>query len=201
MNKKQKSKETSAVKRYEISQVVNNVLKATKNEIQQNVTSDWRQYLEITTNLDLLRRLQPQLKSDGPTRDLALGAFNKWCKAGGAIFPNVEVKKISANYEMGLVAKVDLLCDEVFIQIPENLIFAWKRVENKLPAALRACPLFDEKTSHVRLAFALCVERILPAQESEWKPYLDILPSAYRACMYWTTSEMEELKGESKLKS
>lgn len=193
MGKKTKTKEISPVKRHELTQLVSLLLRSTRDDIQPKISSDWTQFLEITKNLDQLRRLQAPLKNDGPSRDNALGAFNEWCLAGGAQFNEVEVKKISASYEMGLVAKADLPADKIFIKIPDNLIFSWRRVEIKLPMALRACPLFD--ASHVRLAFALCVERLSPSTDSEWRPYLDILPPAYRTCLYWTPAEMEELKG------
>lgn len=194
MGKKTKTKEISPVKRHEITQLVSLVLRSTRDEAQTNINIDWAQYLEITKNLDQLRRLQSPLKNDGPSRDQGLVAFTEWCSAGGAQFSEIEVKKVSASYEMGLVAKNDLPADKVFIQIPDNLIFAWRRVENKLPVALRACPLFFD-ASHVRLAFALCVEKLLPSVE--WRPYLDILPPAYRTCLYWTAVEMEELKGST----
>ena len=46
---------------------------------------------------------------------------------------------------------------------------------------------------NVALAFHILNESYNP--KSFWKPYLDALPSSYDTVMYFTPSEMEDLKG------
>lgn len=46
---------------------------------------------------------------------------------------------------------------------------------------------------NVALAFHILNEFYNP--KSFWKPYLDALPSSYDTVMYFTPSEMEDLKG------
>jgi protein-histidine N-methyltransferase len=89
--------------------------------------------------------------------------------------------------------------DELFIEIPESMIFTFDKVQKHLPdifknKAFLECPLLDDLSqSHVRLAVALVIEKLNP--ESKWKPYLDLLPEKFRTVLYYTTKEMEELRG------
>lgn len=95
------------------------------------------------------------------------------------------------------VAKEPLKKEEVFIEIPESMIFSFNKIQEQLPEMLRQrifydCPLFDNM-SHIRLTFALIIEKL--NGQSKWKPYLDILPEKFRTVLYFTPAEMKELQG------
>lgn len=132
----------------------------------------------------------------------AIAKFTDWCQEKGAKFSKLELKRFD-GHDFGLVARAPLKKDAVFIEVPDKMIFSFSKIKADLPQMLKQrvfldCPLFDEK-SHVRLAFALMVEKLNP--NSKWKPYLDVLPEKFRTVLYYTPSEMKELQGTSALSS
>jgi protein-histidine N-methyltransferase len=88
--------------------------------------------------------------------------------------------------------------NEVFIEIPESMIFSFGKIENSIPNVLKQtvfleCPLFENMS--VRLAIALMVEKM--KANSKFKPYFDVLPDKFRTVLYFTPNEMKELQGTS----
>lgn len=100
-----------------------------------------------------------------------------------------------------IIEKLPIL--DIFIEIPDTMIFSFSKIQESLPPMLKQrvfldCPLFDGM-SHVRLAFALMVEKLNPS--SKWQPYLNILPEKFRTVLFFTPSDMKELKGTVALSS
>jgi histone-lysine N-methyltransferase SETD3 len=88
--------------------------------------------------------------------------------------------------------------NEVFIEIPESMIFSFGKIENSIPDVLKKtvfleCPLFENMS--VRLAIALMVEKMNAS--SKFKPYFDVLPDKFRTVLYFSPNEMKELQATS----
>lgn len=95
------------------------------------------------------------------------------------------------------MAKESLKKDEIFIEIPNSMIFSFDKMQDQLPEFLKQrvfleCPLFDNM-SHIRLAFGLIIEKL--NSQSKWKPYLDILPEKFGTVLYYNPTQMKELQG------
>ena len=164
-------------------------------------SGEFQQFIDIDALLERIKQIESELgspfKSSNRDNEAVIEKFTDWCKDSGANFDKIKVQKLP-GYDLGLVAKENLKQDNIFIEIPESMIFSFKKIEDSLPISLRSVPLFAGM-SHIRLAFALIVEKLNP--KSLWKPYLDILPDKYRTCLYYSPSEMAELKGTAALTS
>lgn len=137
--------------------------------------------------------------------DKAIDRFLSWSRNFGAKFPKVHLKRVNASSDLGLFATEPLKQDEIFIEVPESMIFSFTKIQESLPQLMKQkifldCPLFNEMTStSVRLAFALMVEKLNP--NSIYKPYIDILPEKFRTVLFFSPSEMKELQGTIALSS
>lgn len=190
-----KSFKLSAAKRSELKVLADAILVKSK----ESTSDEFQRYLELSALIDRIKTLEADIKQKPykSSRDsAAIDNFVDWCSAGGAKFAKVEVKKFS-GHDLGLFAREPLTKDEIFVEIPDSMIFSYTKLIDSLPPAFskkvfRDCPLFDGM-SNVRLAFALMIEKINP--KSKFKPYLDILPEKFRTVLYFTPVEMKELQG------
>lgn len=190
----------SANKRSELKVLADAILVKSR----EKSADEFQQFVELYGLIERIKKIESEIKP--PTKSSrdndAIEKFLSWCQEQGAKFPKVELKKI-AGYDMGLVAKQPLKQDEVFVEIPESMIFSFTKIQEDLPPMLKQrvfleCPLFDGMT-HIRLAFALMVEKL--NINSKWKPYLDVLPEKFRTVLFFTPTEMKELQGTTALSS
>lgn len=189
------SKKLSQQKRNEINQLADYLLKlgfdatVTVNEL-------WTQYTEIQSNLQRLQAIESKLKakSHNGNRLATIDRFLEWAKANGAHFDGVRVQQFP-QYELGLVATKDFQRGEQFVTIPHKMILSLDNLSETAAEILDQVPVLDTMPN-VKLAFVLVIER-LNGNTSFWKPYIDLLPERYSTVMYFTPSEMNELKGSS----
>lgn len=209
MGRKQvKSSETLQKSKPKLSPSKRNELKVLADAIlvksREKPADEFQHFSELNDFLDRIKKIESEIKTPfKSSRDTdVIEKFTGWCQAQGAKFPKIQLKKLP-GYDLSLVAKEPLKKDEVFIEVPDSMIFSFSKIQEDLPEMLKQrvfldCPLF-QGMSHVRLAFALMVEKLNP--NSKWKPYLDILPEKYRTVLHFTTSEMKELQGTMALPS
>lgn len=190
------SKKLSQQKRNEINQLADYLLKlgfdatVTLNEL-------WSQYVEIEANLQRLQAIESELKTkshSGKNRLATIDRFYEWAKANGAQFDGVRIQQFP-QYELGLVATKDFHNAEQFVKIPAKMILSLDNLSKEAAEVLEQVPVLDSMPN-VKLAFALAIER-LNGNASFWKPYIDLLPERYSTVMYFTPTEMNELKGSS----
>lgn len=210
MGRKQqgKSNDVQAKARSKLSANKRNELKVLADAIlvlsREKQPDEFQHFVQLDGLLERVKKLESEIKPPfKSSRDNdVIDRFIVWSQEQGAKFPKIQLKKIS-GYDLGLVAKEPLKKDEVFIEIPESMIFSFSKIQEDLPELLKQrvfldCPLFDGM-SHVRLTFALMVEKLNPS--SKWKPYLDVLPEKFRTVLYFTPSDMKELQGTMALSS
>lgn len=210
MGRKQqgKSSDSQAKAKSKLSANKRNELKVLADAIlvlsREKSTDEFQHFVQLDGLLERIKKLESEIKPPfKSSRDTdVIDKFIAWSHDQGAKFSKIQLKKIS-GYDLGLVAKQPLKKDEVFIEIPDSMIFSFSKIQEDLPDMLKQrvfldCPLFDGM-SHIRLAFALMVERLNP--NSKWKSYLDVLPEKFRTVLYFTPSDMKELQGTMALSS
>lgn len=208
MGKKQNVKSTETRAKCKLSANKRSELKVLADAIlvksREKVTDEFQYFLELNGFIDRIKKIESEIKTPyKSSRDAdVIEKFIGWCHEQGAKFDKVELKKL-AGYDLGLVAKDELKKDETFIEVPDTMIFSFSKIQDDLPEMLKQrvfldCPLFDGM-SHIRLAFALLVEKL--NLNSKFKPYLDVLPEKYRTVLCFTPAEMKELQGTMALSS
>lgn len=157
------------------------------------LTRVWDNYLEISTVLEKIKRLE-DMKREMSKRYQSIDEFNNWLEKSGVDTSKFNISEFT-GYDLGLKAECDFSVDQLIMQIPRKIIFS---VENAAPelAVLQNDPLVQHMP-HVALVISLLVEK--HKDNSTWKPYLDILPSAYNTVLYMTASDLIELKGSPTL--
>lgn len=186
------SKKLSMTKRNELNGLVNSLLKL--GFLQTiNPTEQWNHYLEIHSLLERVRSIESEISviKRNTKRSGAIEEFIKWCKNNGAQFDGIKISEFP-GYEYGLEALKDFKENDIFITIPDKIVFAFEKASPKIRLAAKMVSLIASMPN-ISLAFFLMVERL--TLNSFWRPYFDILPDRYSTVMYFTPAELQELKG------
>ncbi|KAG9189920.1 N-lysine methyltransferase SETD6 [Alternaria panax] len=135
----------------------------------------------------------------------ATDRFLAWFKAGGGVFREdlLEIQDLRAkDAGRGIVAKKDIPEETTLFTIPRELIISvnTSTLPSKLPKVFDAFAegeADDEKepldpwTSLI----LVMVYEYLQGDASRWKPYMDVLPTAFDTPLFWSESELKELQG------
>ncbi|KAL2175873.1 uncharacterized protein P884DRAFT_261822 [Thermothelomyces heterothallicus CBS 202.75] len=117
----------------------------------------------------------------------------------------------SRNAGRGIVARTDIAADTVLFTIPRSSIIctATSALKNEIPG------IFDlegdedgnsdsggeDGTSSSQdswtLLILILIYEYLQGDASQWKPYLDVLPSAFDTPMFWSPTELAELQASA----
>lgn len=179
-------------KRNELNLLVDQLLKnGFQNKI--SIADQWNQYTEMKLLIERIMKIEAELKVKNSTGKTARAGnienFYKWSVANNCEFDGVKISEFS-GYEMGLEATKDWKKGDTFIKIPQKMIFSFDKIEKELPDVIKNMPMIQMQ--NISLAIFLVIEKIRP--NSFWKPYLDLLPEKYSTVMYFSSSEMQELK-------
>ncbi|XP_049768783.1 actin-histidine N-methyltransferase [Schistocerca cancellata] len=195
------SNETSAPrklsrqKRNELNQVLEKLLKvSTSVPLSPNASREWESHLEIDRLLQKVNQLEAAMKI--PPEKERTGCTERllsWAVANGAEVRGVKVTHFP-NYGLGLQAERDISEGELVVAIPRHIMLTTDTAR-KSPIL---GPLIREDTMlqhmpNVALSLLLLVERF--STDSFWRPYVEALPKAYTTVLYFTTQELQELKG------
>jgi len=134
------------------------------------------------------------MKTESSQRSQGIGQFINWLTENGARVDGLSIAEFS-GYDLGLKAETDFAENQLILEIPRALIFSTYTAASEL-IILQNDPLVQHMPQ-VALAIALLIEK--HKENSEWKPYLDMLPSSYNTVLYMKTNEMIELKGSPTL--
>ncbi|XP_011312839.1 histone-lysine N-methyltransferase setd3 isoform X2 [Fopius arisanus] len=163
-------KKIPQIKRKEISQQCENLLKLCSDPIY--TTRLWESYLEISSILEKINRLEEMRMATTTPRAEAIMQFIEWLKSYGAMIEGVSIGEF-AGFDLGIKAEKDYHANELVLEIPRK----------HMP--------------QVALAIALLVEK--HRENSKWKPYLSVLPRTYNTVLYMSARDMIELKGSPTL--
>lgn len=194
---KENVKKLSMTKRNELNGYVNSLLKL--GFIQTiNAAEQWNQYVEIYSLLERIKTIENEISviKKYNRRGTALEDFKKFILVNGAQIDGVEITEFP-GYDLGLLALKDFKENEMFVTIPDKLVFSFDKAADTVQYAAKMVSLIASMPN-ISLAFFLMIERLNP--ESFWKPYLDALPERYSTVMYLTPTELNELKGKKNIK-
>lgn len=191
---KENVKKLSMTKRNELNGYVNSLMKL--GFIQTiNGAEQWNQYVEIYSLLERIKTIENEIsviKKSSRRGGTALEDFTKFILDNGAKIDGVEITEFP-GYDLGLLALKDFAENEMFVTIPDKLVFSFDKAADTVQYAAKMVSLIASMPN-ISLAFFLMIERLNP--ESFWKPYLDVLPERYSTVMYLTPTELNELKGK-----
>lgn len=127
-NKKDSSRQLPVLKRVELNQLLDNLLKlgfSTTNSL----TEQWNEFVEMKTLISQIQVIESELKvkNSGKTRLTCIEKFVEWAKANGAEFDGIEIAEFP-NYELGLAATKDFKQDELLITVPRKVIMSLDNV-------------------------------------------------------------------------
>jgi len=93
----------------------------------------------------------------------------------------------------GLVATRSIEENERFLEVPARAIISMRTVEESIVERIPADPI--KKMSSVKMAVWLALER--NHTQSEWLPYLDVMPRSLSLPLFWEMEELAQLQGTS----
>jgi len=182
----------SPEKRNELSKHID-TLKRLTFKTPKNSVEEWDLYKQIQEVLKKVQTIEEPLKPfkepiSASKRLEKIDAFYKWSKENDLYFDGVEISEYP-GFGLGLKASKDIEAEKLLFSVPKKLIFTEKTVSENV--------LEIHNMSNVNLTCALMLEFV--QQNSFWRPYLDMFPSEYNTCLYYTEKDMEMLKGTTVL--
>lgn len=153
----------------------------------------WSNHTDISIVLDKIKKLE-RIKHNLEKRADAIGQFMDWLEQHGAAVDNVTIHSFP-GYGLGLRAEVNFQENQLLMTIPRNLIFSLHTAAPELKDI--QTDLLIQGMPQVALAVALLIEK--RKTNSNWKPYLDVLPKEYTTILYMNTIDLMELKGSPTL--
>lgn len=194
----------SPQKRNELNQLVDKLLKVSSS-IQQspvpNPNKEWEIYLEIEKIRNKIIQIEMELKIPLPVRNSeAKEEFVSWLEKNGAEINGVKIATFP-NYEWGLQAVRDLAEDEMIIGIPRKLMVTAESIQDSLLGPLLTTDTMVKHMPNVALALFLLVEWFRSDSSSFWTPYLSMLPHNFTTVMYFSSQDLQELKGSPAFES
>ncbi|TKR68678.1 hypothetical protein L596_030926 [Steinernema carpocapsae] len=126
-------------------------------------------------------------------RQTKIQEFVRWADANGIDHPGVEIKS-SEPYGLGLTAAKQLEAGDVAVKVPVSAIMSVDKAQ-KSDMLRKVCENDEvvKKMDNVCLSLLLACEKLRGA-ESEWSPYINILPGAFDTPLYFSDQQMESLK-------
>nr|CAD7427011.1 unnamed protein product [Timema monikensis] len=129
-------------------------------------------------------------------RSAGFGDFISWMKSNGAEVDGVKIAHFS-GYDYGLQAEKDFEEGELMIAVPRKLMMSADNAKDSVLGPLMRKDPMLQHMPNVALSLLLLAEKFNP--DSFWRPYIKVLPTLYTTVLYFTTSELQELKGSPTL--
>nr|CAD7408321.1 unnamed protein product [Timema poppensis] len=129
-------------------------------------------------------------------RSAGFGDFISWMKSNGAEVDGVKITHFS-GYDYGLQAEKDFEEGELMIAVPRKLMMSADNAKDSVLGPLMRKDPMLQHMPNVALSLLLLAEKFNP--DSFWRPYIKVLPTLYTTVLYFTTSELQELKGSPTL--
>nr|CAD7571301.1 unnamed protein product [Timema californicum] len=166
----------------------------------------WRRVNKGTDRIPMLLPLFPKIEQPGTTvrkmkvavadRSAGFGDFISWMKSNGAEVDGVKIAHFS-GYDYGLQAEKDFEEGELMIAVPRKLMMSADNAKDSVLGPLMRKDPMLQHMPNVALSLLLLAEKFNP--DSFWRPYIKVLPTLYTTVLYFTTSELQELKGSPTL--
>nr|CAD7587343.1 unnamed protein product [Timema genevievae] len=146
--------------------------------------------------LDKIVQVESEMKVAVADRSAGFGEFISWMKSNGAEVDGVKIAQFS-GYDYGLQAEKDFEEGELMIAVPRKLMMSADNAKDSVLGPLMRKDPMLQHMPNVALSLLLLAEKFNP--DSFWRPYIKVLPTLYTTVLYFTTSELQELKGSPTL--
>ncbi|CAK1582718.1 unnamed protein product [Parnassius mnemosyne] len=181
-------------KRKELLVLIDKVLKLTSVfQTPGNALKSWDHHLEIDSIIQEIINIESSFNSkDNKTeRHTNLKEYVNWLHENGAQFEDVEISNFE-GFDLGLKAMKDFPEDSLILTVPSKIMMSEKdALESELGLFINLDPIL-KNMPNITLALFLLLEK--RKEDSFWKPYIDILPDKYNTVLYFTSTELAELK-------
>lgn len=182
--------------------LIDKLLRLTTLPTEQSISKCLELQSEINQVIDQVTELEKEIDLTYPANIRCSGAtldrFTKWMKENGAKFDGTKIAEFP-GYELGLQADVDIQESSLVIAVPRQLMLTIEAARNSpLNALIEKDPLLSNMPN-VALAIFVLLEKF--KENSFWKPYIDILPTAYSTVLYFDLNELKELQASPTLEN
>merc|ERR1719412_187853 len=160
----------------------------------------WEEYKEISALVDKIREIEGghSMCRTLPDRKAAIKPFLSWITELGALIDGVEVADFG-EHGLGLRVTRDIKQGEEVIRVPQKAMMSVDTAKaSSIGTLIEKDPLL-QTMPNVVLAVHLLIERNSPA--SIWEPYINTLPHSYTTVLYYTTEQLEGLRGSPALEN
>jgi len=160
---------------------------------------EWEFFTDLHKSVEIFRKKQKQALQTKPAkREDNVGKFKSWWMNHKVYQSNsIELKQFDADQGFGFVATKDIEENELLVKVPDSVMITYS---NALSSYLGN--LVREKailSSMPNISLALFVHCEKYNQQSDFKPYLDIIPEDFNTALYFSPNEMLLLKGSTAL--
>lgn len=184
--------ELAKAERKELLAICNQILEVATGPTPLTPAKQWEEFIEINS---LVKKIQAKQLNDHlftTNREEHLEGFTSWLKENGVSMDKVKVVDYGLE-GYGLQATEDIKAEEIFLCIPRKLMITDENVKASALGPLVKSDRILSTMPHVALALFLLSEKI--SGNSFWQPYIDFLPREYSMPLYFTTEELQYLKG------
>jgi len=188
------------IKRAELTKVVEKLFQLSSNFSSEPTTpaKQWQEFIAIAELVEKVREIESghSMVRTLPDRGSAMKPFVAWLKDLGAVINKVEVADFGLQ-GLGLRVTEAVKEGEEVIKIPSKAMMSVETAKaSSIGSLIERDPLLTSMPNVV-LAVHLLIERNSPA--SIWENYINVLPHSYNTVLYYTTKQMEGLKGSPAL--
>ncbi|CAG9762489.1 unnamed protein product [Ceutorhynchus assimilis] len=191
----------------ELLETVDSLLRLTTFPIHNNVAQSLDCQKQINSFIERIRVLEEKLSkkqnksSDSKTTPVRhskenIETFTGWLKENNAELNGCSIS-VFDGYDLGIKVDKDISQSSLVIAVPRKITMSVESARKSIVQDLVNKVDILKNMPNVLLAVYLLVEKF--SETSFWKPYLDILPKTYTTVLYFTLSELEELKGSPTL--
>ncbi|XP_060570342.1 actin-histidine N-methyltransferase-like [Ruditapes philippinarum] len=155
-------------------------------------SKEFEDYLEIRGTVEKIRDLQKDINFVCEKREDKFPIFMEWLKNNKVDVGCVDIHCFP-GLGYGLQATKDLKEGDQFLAIPRNIMMTTESAKSSPLGPLISMDRILQVMPSVVLALHLLCER--QSQDSNWRPYLNILPESYNTPLYFTPEDLKYLKG------
>jgi len=188
------------IKRSELTKVVEKLFQVSSNLTSEPTTpaKQWEEFKEISNLVEKVRTIESghSMCRTLPDRKNAIKPFQAWLADLGSVINGVEVADFGSQ-GLGLRVNKELKEGEEVIRIPQKAMMSVDTAKSSSIGTLIERDPLLQTMPNVVLAVHLLIERNSPA--SIWEPYINTLPHSYTTVLYFSPSQLEELKGSPAL--
>ncbi|KAF7280983.1 hypothetical protein GWI33_005250 [Rhynchophorus ferrugineus] len=193
----------------ELLETVDSLLRLTTLPLHNNLTQSLDCQKKISSLIERIRLLEDKLSKKSGRASTnnnstersridpeTVKNFTKWIQENGGELQGCSISSF-AGYDVGLRVEQEIPQSSLVIAVPRKVMMSVETASNSILKDIVNKVEILKNMPNVLLAVYLLVEKFTP--NSFWKPYLDILPKSYNTVLYYSYSELEELKGSPTL--